>query len=60
MPDYSILDAKEALKVLLSFIEKQSTISTSYMRVIERYEQELYSIERNSLSQGGSLERWLM
>lgn len=58
-PDYSIQDAKEALKVLLSFTEKQSSMSTSYIRVIERYEQELNSIERNSLSQG-SLDRWLM
>ena len=58
-PDYSIQDAKHALKVLLSFTEKQSTMSTSYFRTLERYEQELTSIERNSLVQG-SLDKWLM
>lgn len=57
-PDYSIQDARQALKVLLCFTEKQSTLNTSYVRVIERYEQELQSIERDSLSQG-SLDRWL-
>jgi hypothetical protein len=58
-PDYSIQDVKKALKVLQSFTEKQSTMSTSYIRVMERYEQDLSSIERNSLIQG-SLDGWLM
>ncbi|CZS89664.1 uncharacterized protein RAG0_00969 [Rhynchosporium agropyri] len=58
-PEYSIQDARQALKVLLCFTEKQRTMNTSYVRVIERYEQELQSIERDSLSQG-SLDRWPM
>ncbi|CZT45216.1 uncharacterized protein RSE6_05508 [Rhynchosporium secalis] len=49
-PDYSIQDARQALKVLLCFTEKQGSMNTSYVRVIERYEQELQSIERESLS----------
>jgi hypothetical protein len=58
-PEYSIQDARQALKVLLCFTEKQRTMNTSYVQVIERYEQELQSIETDSLSQG-SLDRWLM
>lgn len=57
-PVYSVLDAKQALQILIEFTEGQDSLSTNYLRALERLESEIEGIQEASLVQG-TLDSWI-
>lgn len=56
-PVYTVSETKQALKVLIGFIEAQDTLSTKDLRLLERLESQIETIQTNSLNQS-VLDRW--
>lgn len=57
-PVYSALDAKQALHVLIEFIECQDSLSTEDLRALERLEPKIDQIRETSMVQG-TLDSWI-
>jgi hypothetical protein len=51
-PMYSIADAKQALHILIGFAESQESLSSDYLRTLERLESAVEGIQQASLVQG--------
>ena len=58
-PVYSASDASQALHVLIGYTEGQESLSTDYLRVLERIESVIEGIQRASLVQG-TLDSWII
>ena len=59
MPVYTIQAARQAIQVLIDFIESQDAIGTTHLRAMERLEQELDNLHTKSLRQS-TLDKWIM
>ena len=57
-PVYSASDALQALQVLIGFTEGQESLSTDYLRVLERLESGIEGIQQASLVQS-TLDSWI-
>lgn len=57
-PVHSALDAKQALQILIEFIECQDSLSTEDLRALERLEPKIDQI-CNALMVQGTLDSWI-
>jgi DDE superfamily endonuclease/Tc5 transposase DNA-binding domain len=57
-PVYSVSDALQALHLLIEFTEGQESLSTAYLRALERLESVIEGIQQGSLVQN-TLDSWL-
>ena len=58
-PVYSVSDASQALHILIGFTEGQESLSTDFLRVLERMESAIEDIQQASLVQG-TPDSWIL
>ena len=58
-PVYTASDALKAAQVLIGYTESQESLSTEFLRVLERLESGIERIQQASLVQG-TIDSWIM